>query len=386
METFFQKMGLAPADPLAYADCFRKAKAAMAARGDGILRFEDAGIFTWLTKDLCRIRQRAAEDPDNLLYCWFLAEVLRTGDNALIGQVSHPRKEAEDELYDTLPLFSILERVPDMKASLRARGVPEDVITDTAEMLQNQTGDHIALYKRCGIAPYVEWMTRFLTCRIIRVGRFNLEMTVYDGAFDFFQSKTGEMTALPREGTFHKCGQVLGSVGCEDADGAFSAVYAETESYYEGLSVENGTVKNRYVRLPKEQWMKTVTKGTKVISVHIPSGGALTPEICTADLKRGKEVINRCFGEFPVLYCHSWLLEPALRAILGKETNLTRFSDRFCRVPVMSTGMDVFGYVYNLREIPPLHTLSEESSLARCVKLHLISGGHVWGAAGIMME
>ena len=64
METFFQKMGLAPAAPSPYADCFRKAKAAMAARGDGILRFEDAGIFTWLTKALCRIRSRAMEDPD----------------------------------------------------------------------------------------------------------------------------------------------------------------------------------------------------------------------------------------------------------------------------------------------------------------------------------
>ncbi len=386
MEHFFRKMGLAPAAADALRDCFQKANAAHLSRGDSILRFEDAGIFTWLSADLCRIRKRAKEDPDNLLYCYFLAEVLRTGDNALIGQVSHPLKEKNDELYDTLPLFSILERIPDMKSALRKRGVPEDVIADTAEMLQNQTGDHIALYKRCGIAPYVEWMMRFLTCRILRVGRFNLEMTVYDGAFDFFQNESGKIAALPREGTFHKNGQVLGSVGCENADSSFSAFAEDAADYYEGLAVENGTVQNRRIRLPKDRWRKTVTAGTPVISVHIPSGGALTPEICTADLKRGKEIINRCFGDYPVLYCHSWLLDPTLRSILGKETNLTRFGDRFCRVPVMSPGMDVFEYVYNLREMPPIDTLPEKSTLERCVKSHLQNGGHVWGAAGVMME
>ena len=100
----------------------------------------------------------------------------------------------------------------------------------------------------------------------------------------------------------------------------------------------------------------------------------------------GADIIKRCFGNFKAFYCSSWLLDPQLKRIIGKETNLTAFADRFVSFPVKSSGNEVFEYVFNLHAAVSPSELNTTTSLSKALKEHFISDGHIYGAAGIFFD
>lgn len=382
MERFLQKFGFESVDGLDAA--FSRAQKDFAERGKSILAFERYEIFTYMTEHLAEIRDALARDDDNLLYCYLLSDAIRTGNDILVKAIARPKKAEKSELFDTLPLFGMLDCLPDMLAEHKSLGLPTDVTEGTCSQFENQIQDFIDLNHRYGISTYVMWMLGFLKTKIIRVGRFNLERGVYKKPFDVF--RRGEETkVLPRGVKFHRNGQIFGSVDCEGEDGAFEGDIVETDTYYEGLRIENGIALNERVRLDKGEWQRVLTRGDAVIEMHIPSGGALSSEVCERDIARGRELFDRHFGGYRALTMTSWLLDPQIKHLLGKETNLTRFADRFERFPVKSNGYDVFEYVWCLPPTTPLSELPENSSISRTVKAHLQSGGHIFGATGIIL-
>ena len=366
-----------------FAEYYEAARRAYAELGDEIMRFEKYPIFTHMEGDIRRIRDQLLCDGDNLLYAYFLNAAIRAEDNAAIRALSSPRKADESELYDTLPLFSLLHELPGMIAEHKRRGVPEDVTAATLEMFQNQIGDFILLNGRIGISAYVSWMLAFVRCNIIRVGRFNLEIRKYKSAYKVFTDGK-DLCAMPEGVSYHRSGRVLGSAGCEDEDGSFSGELTETETAYTGITVKDGLAVNCAVTLPKSEWSLALSTGDTVVSVHIPSGGPMSPDIVEADLRRGAQIIRSCFCDFDFFYCSSWLLDIDIKRITGKEGNVTAFGDRFMRFPVKSNGGGVYEYVFNKRGTCPPETLVATNSFSRAIKEHLCAGGFVYGAEGIM--
>lgn len=380
MENFLKKYGITGA-PDSLNGYFNEAKSLFDTKKGEIMSFESYGIFTKLKEGIANLRDSLVLDTDNILYAYFLYTAIKNGDNEAIFALSSPKG---DEKYDILPLFSLLYATDEQVDTLRKKGVPEDVIKDTLYMFENQTEDFINLYGRYGISAYVSWMMKFIRCEIIRVGRFNLELCTYTEDFDVFQSGD-RLAVLPNGVTFHKSGQILGSAGCEDETGSFIGEISETKDFYEGILIENGLAKKETIRLNKCEWKKLLTKGDKIISYHIPSGGKLDYEQNSLDIMRGKEIIANCFGEVKCGFCLSWLLDPQIKEIVGKQTNLTAFADRFTRFPIKSSGTDVFDYVFMCPATTPLEELPEKSSFAKALKNHLIKGGYIYGAGGVMI-
>ena len=382
MKEFFKKYAIDPQLPK-MSEYYERAKAEYERCGDSIMDFESYPAFSELKEDIRRIREELLLDTDNVVYAYLLNSAIKARDSAAISALSCPKKNEESELYDTLPLFSLLYELSGMVALHRKRGVPRDVTEATIGMFENQVGDYISLYGRIGISAYVSWMIGFISCKMIRVGRFNLEICKYDRPFDVF-SDGNELRIMPNGVTLHRSGQILGSVDCEDEEGAFFGGVTEDRDAYRGLSVSSGLVKNAEEVLDRSKWKRVLTKGDTVVSVHIPTGGAMPPETVEADLRRAEEIITKCFTDFSFFYCSSWLLDPGLEAITGKASNVTRFADRFLRFPMKSSGKDVYEYVFDtLSETDP-DKLVPKSSFAKAIKEHLKSGGRVYGASGIM--
>lgn len=382
MEEFFKKYGIDPLLPQ-MSEYYNRAREEYERRGDGIMDFERYPAFKELKEEIRRIRDELLYDPGNVIYAYLLNIAIRANDKDAISALSYPKKDEESELYDTLPLFSLLYELPEMVSAHRARKVPADVTEATILMFENQVFDHINLYGRIGISHYVSWMLGFVSCRMIRVGRFNLEICKYNCAFDVF-SDGNELKVMPNGERFHRSGQVLGSIDCEDEEGSFFGNITETEDAFVGLSVSSGLTEKVEEHLDKARWKRVLTRGDTVVSVHIPTGGAMPPMTVEADLSRAEEIITRCFTDFRFFYCSSWLLDPALKTITGKEGNVTRFGDRFLRFPMKSSGKDVYEYVFDtLSETDP-DKLIPKSSFAMAVKEHLKNGGRVYGASGIM--
>ena len=363
---------------------FDRATSEFANKGNAIMNFERHGIFTETKGEIARIRDLLLSDDDNVLYAYMLASALRAGDKKCINLLSSPMKNAHSEIYDTLPLFSLLDLADDMVNDHKKRGIPDSITADTLGMFENQMGDFYTLNHHIGISDYVMWMLGFLECRLFRVGRFNFEMTTFDLDYDIFESD-GKIEALANGIAFHKSGHPLGSRGCTDEINAFTAKIIETYDYYEGFKITDGLCTKELIKLNKCEWKKILTKGDKVISVHIPSGGPLTEEICERDIAEARKIFPASISDFKAFYMHSWLLDPNINNFTKRETNLTKFAKRFKILPTKSQGNDVFTYVFSLPSDTPPEKLPEHTSFAKAVKEHLVNGGYVYEFAGVFI-
>ena len=384
MEKFLQKFEI-EARLDSFPSLYETALSEYARFGADILDFEKYPIFTHMAEDVRRIKGELVKDADNLVYAYMLNAAVRERNIAAMNALSSPRAREESDVYDSISLFALLRELPEMVNEHKRRGVPEDVILDTLEMFQNQMGDYRLLHGRLGLSCYMSWMLKFINCEIIRVGRFNLEMLKYSRSFEIFE-RDRELIALAKGAVIHKSGRILGSADCEDEDGSFTAEITECDEYFEGHPSLGGSVAMEKVRLSKSEWKKFVTVGDTVISVHIPTGGPLTPEICDSDLARGQKIIEKCFTDVKAFYCSSWLLSTELRGATGKEGNVTKFGDRFTRFPRKSGAKDVFDYVFECPKDTPIAELPEKSSFARAIKAYMLNGGKIYETDGVFRK
>ena len=68
MKQFLEKFKISMPEYVAesyYAD----ARAALADKGDDIMRFEKYNVFTYMKDDIARLRDELCKDKDNIIYC-----------------------------------------------------------------------------------------------------------------------------------------------------------------------------------------------------------------------------------------------------------------------------------------------------------------------------
>ncbi len=123
------------------------------------------------------------------------------------------------------------------------------------------------------------------------------------------------------------------------------------------------------------------------ISLHIPSDSRITPENVSASLKAGREFMTRYFPETAAwpMGCESWLLSPELGKLLKQDSNILAFQRRF-RILKTEDHEDCLEWLFAAAEDTPYADLPERTSLQRSVKAHLLSGGKIGGALGVLEE
>jgi hypothetical protein len=94
--------------------------------------------------------------------------------------------------------------------------------------------------------------------------------------------------------------------------------------------------------------------GDPVLRLHIPSGG-LDPESVREALELAGPFARQQLGLDPVVAtCTSWLLDPWWGRVLGPDSNIVRFQERFTLVDEGSAGEgDVFRFVFSMPRVEP---------------------------------
>jgi len=82
------------------------------------------------------------------------------------------------------------------------------------------------------------------------------------------------------------------------------------------------------------------------------------------------------------LFCSSWLLDPTLANIIGKDSRIAQFGDQYIRYPNKSAGKEVFNFVFPPR-VTDLTTLPENTRLERGLKKLYLEGGFVHAFSGL---
>jgi hypothetical protein len=88
-----------------------------------------------------------------------------------------------------------------------------------------------------------------------------------------------------------------------------------------------GRMQYHFIKFDGDQYIKgdrIVNKGDTVVNIHIPEGHEFTLDIRKDSYKRAYELMKN-----DVFVCNSWLLYPAHREFLPKESNILSFMDDF---------------------------------------------------------
>lgn len=133
-----------------------------------------------------------------------------------------------------------------------------------------------------------------------------------------------------------------------------------------------------------------IKKGTKVLFLHIPSGGApLTDEVRLDSYKQAYEFYKDSSfvknGRI-VFVCHSWLLYKEHYKFLPENSNILRFmNDFYIYDQYISDIKEDLWRIYGKYENSPLSELPEDTSLKRAYKQWLLDGNNVGGGVGVIV-
>jgi len=156
--------------------------------------------------------------------------------------------------------------------------------------------------------------------------------------------------------------------------------------------VRLGTLEYEYLLLDEEDAGELgLAVGTPVLSVHIPTGADLSrealddsyaqaraffaahPQLCPPD---GKEPA--------ITFCSSWLLCPTLRTLLKENSGIRRFAEDFELHHFREKSNSFVHFLFWANADTPAADLPEDTSLQRAVKAHLLTGGNIGSACGLL--
>ena len=127
-------------------------------------------------------------------------------------------------------------------------------------------------------------------------------------------------------------------------------------------------------------------RGDPIVEVHIPAGADLSEEAVRASLKAAVAFFRQYAPEhaFRHFTCHSWLLDPALDALLPPTSNIIRFRDLFTPTEAEESYAAlryVFRWNTNRRN---LKNAVPSSSFAERMKKYVLGGGVLHEAGGVI--
>ncbi len=292
-----------------------------------------------------------------------------------------------DFAYDMVTALAIASEADMCYSLLQELKLPREHV-DYVMNLPEKGIDYFK-YRNDGRPGYslLGWYQLAIDCSLFRLGRLEIQINNgFIGRCQVFEGPDGKQIALAHDMNIHRSGRTLGSLYCEDKDGAFLSAVVETADSYVGYPFDDeGLVSNIAITLPKSDWKRILSRGDDVISLHIPAGGGLTDEAVDDAIAQAREFADTYFPDYKykAFDCHSWLLDPQLIKLTGENTNIARFCRRFRPITHYSKGDAVYNFVFFKTDMNfKVEDLPENSRLEKALKQHFLSGKAIYETAG----
>ena len=226
--------------------------------------------------------------------------------------------------------------VTEGRKALRARGVPE---TYDADIPERMTRKQLAKYVKTGDISFDDypWDMNFYCCQIFLMDRFYFIPYRWGGAPDAWRNrKTGEVKALWTGGVrVRRDGQLDGVNGVTDPE-AFTTVREENDEEVRANPVSpEGHILAEPVTLDRKEWTRALGDDDYLLALHIPGGEGYTPERVKHSCELALAFWDRYYPEYDYkgFWSESWLYDPGLKEILGRERNIIRVQRQFYCYP-----------------------------------------------------
>ena len=143
-----------------------------------------------------------------------------------------------------------------------------------------------------------------------------------------------------------------------------------------------GILEFEIVNLKKEGFGDAVP-GETMISVHIPKDAPLIRSELDKSYDMAEEFFKKQGVSYKLTGCCSWLLSPNLSPLLPENSRILEFQKDYNIVSVDEDEPNFMEWIYK-RKYENLEDLPEDTSLRRNAKRHLLSGGKLGVASGVL--
>lgn len=128
-----------------------------------------------------------------------------------------------------------------------------------------------------------------------------------------------------------------------------------------------------------------IKEGDKYLSIHIPSDAKTNKENCEQSYKMANLFFGNIYPsfEYKYLYCNTWLLSPTLEKVLKQGSNILQFQSDYTICNFFENNESYKLWVFKDESLE-IENLPENTSLQRNIKTHLLSGGKVGSADGVI--
>ena len=338
-------------------------------------------IFRRWFGDVLAAADAIREDEDLLIYIYTLVAVIKGREKLSLLQA--PDRQRMDT--DFAPLFGILYFLEDAIQEMEDRGVPFQVISDSMNGFENDMNAYFELHGRSGMRSYVRWFIPIIRGELLWIGRLQFEMTTLPYKIRVYQ-RGEDIKVLMDDVFMHEKGMLFGSAGQTDEASKYWADITEEAGKVSGYGVNEfgECIKKKITLCGYEEKLRYKDP---IISVHIPSDGNFSAQVCEESYRRAKEIFKKCYPEYKykAMCCFSWMLEKRLKEIMGKDTNVTLFADKYVAFPLCSKGEDIYSFLYHLKEAVPPEELPEDTSMQRAVKNYLLDGNYFYEKGGFFL-
>ena len=347
---------------------------------------KELNLFGDFYDDVLRGYRDLLTKPTELAWTATACAYLQTAPCAEARKLKLPQAD-ESPARDMMPLFLLLSRLEWALAEYIRRGFSEKTVRELMMVFQGDFRSNIRNCGRPGVnQSYYDWTMIFMHCYLLPCGGFKFDIRKNPTCAALLRNKdTGERRVLVFDVPIHRSGHRLGTAGYTDTEGAFTPTLEETETHWQGNVADNsGLVRLEKQLFAKTQWELLAGPGDDVLGIHIPRGMDIRPEAVNAAIAGITAHIRKYYPELNIraIHCNSWMLNPTLGALIGHESKLALFSDRFCRYPALSNGKAVFNFVFGTGDNPDLQTLPEDTRLQRAIKQRYLDGGFIHAFGG----
>ncbi len=161
---------------------------------------------------------------------------------------------------------------------------------------------------------------------------------------------------------------------------AITGVYAFDREWWTSRQISG-----RLFRIGALEYEMKFLDNCPVVSLHIPSDALFTEESCNRSISMAKIFFETYFTSFAQAnyICHSWLLAPELKELLGEDSNILKFQRRFDIQKVDYNSYEYIEWIYKVRSCA-VEDLPEKTSLQRNMKQYLLHSNRIGTALGIM--
>ena len=232
---------------------------------------------------------------------------------------------------------------------------------------------------RSGIIPYL------LPYKYV-IGRLCFEVTTFNSSYEVYRNPndgttvpvaTGDYSYMPngKRPTRDYSGELFTPTTQINGDAMTCYVFGE-----------NGRLCPEPVTL--RGYEKILQSGDDVLSVHIPAGGKMSPELVDDAFRQAEAFFAAHYPEkqFKAYVCSSWLLNTDMEEFLSPESNIIKFRNRFRVVMTTPNGYSLYWHVFGIEQFLPLEQMQPANGFQKTLLDRVKAGNTLYNGYGYILR